>query len=133
MPSEDRSDALSRLRATLEDSYVPPAHVRLDTEAATTLLSRGLALGTVFPALTRGADAVIGNPPYATIGPREDSVALEQRFASLPAGNIPKSDYFPVFVEMMWRLTRPGHGSARRSNPALSRGKGRPLGSAFFR
>src|SRR5690606_10623571 len=52
------------------------------------------------------------NPPYATIGPRDDSVALEQRFASLLPGNVSRSDYFPLFVEMMWRLARPGSSAS---------------------
>lgn len=112
VPGEDRTAALGRLRATLEGSYVPPSSDRLDTEAATALFSRILVLGSVFPALTCGADSVIGNPPYATIGPRDDSVDLGQRFASLPVGSVSRSDYFPVFVEMMWRLARPGHSSS---------------------
>lgn len=111
-PSEDRSEALISLRAHLEDTYVQPSRVRLDAEAATSLFSRGFALGSVFPALSGGADAIVGNPPYATIGPRDDAAALEQRFASLLTGSVSRSDYFPVFVEMMWRLARPGHCSS---------------------
>jgi len=111
-PSEDRSEALHLLRAKISQSYVPPSSHGLDTEASTWLFSQGRALGNVFPSLTPGADALIGNPPYATIGPRNDSILLEQRFASLLPGNVSRSDYFPVFVEMMWRLTRPGRSAS---------------------
>ena len=111
-PCDNRAGPLTSLRATLADTYVPPSRDRLDTEAATTPFYRGVALGSVFPALTQGADAIVGNPPYATIGPRHDTAFLEQRFASLPAGNVAGSDYFPIFVEMMWRLTRSNRSSS---------------------
>ena len=112
-PGDDRSEDLASLRTALDDdTYVPPSSDRLDSAETTTLFSRGLDLGSAFPSLAQGADAVIGNPPYATIGPRDDAVALEQRFASLAAGNVARSDYFPVFVEMMWRLARPSRSSS---------------------
>lgn len=111
-PKEEHSGTLLQLRAALDHSYVPPSNECADTAAGTTLFSQGLALGTVFPGLTAGADVIIGNPPYATIGPRNDVVALEQRFAALPTGNVLRSDYFPLFVEMMWRLGRPNGSSS---------------------
>ena len=112
VPSEDGSSALGRLRITLDYFHIPPSTDRLDTETATTLFSRGIALGRVFPCLTKGAEAIVGNPPYAKIGPRDDSTDLEHRFASLPIGNVPKSNYFPVFIEMMWRLAQPACSSS---------------------
>ena len=103
-------DVLADLRKQIDDRYVEPSSTRPDV--ATTLFSHGLPLGDVFPALAAGAHVVVGNPPYATIGPREDAAALTRRFASLPAGHGAGWDYFPAFVEMMWRLTIPGHGSS---------------------
>ena len=111
-PTHDRTGSLTALRATLSDTYVPPASERLDTESAATPFDRGIVIGSVFPALAQGADAIVGNPPYATIGPGRDAAFLEQRFASLSAGNVAGSDYFPVFVEMMWKLTRPDRNSS---------------------
>ena len=108
----DRSESLAALRTTLADTCVPPASNRLDTELATTPFDRGVAIGSVFPALTQGADAIVGNPPYATIGPGRDAAFLERHFASLSAGNVAGSDYFPVFVEMMWKLTRSDRSSS---------------------
>ena len=111
-PEDDHAGSLADLRATLADTYVPPSSDRFDTEAAATPFDRGVAIGSIFPALARGADAVVGNPPYATIGPRRDTALLEQRFASLSAGNVAGSDHFPVFVEMMWKLTRPDRSAS---------------------
>ena len=111
-PPDDHSGTLASLRAALHDTYVPPSTDRLDTEEPAGLFSRGTPLGSAFPALAQGADAVIGNPPYAAIGPRNDAAALEQRVASLSAGNIAESNYFPVFVEMMWRFVRPDRSSS---------------------
>ncbi len=109
--NHDCADALARVRSRLDDGYLPPAAEQAAPVGATTLFSEGRSLGSVFPALAAGADVVIGNPPYAKIGPRADAAALERRFASISARTVAGSDYFPVFVEMMWRLARPG-GSA---------------------
>jgi hypothetical protein len=111
-PKEDRSAALCSLRASLGHAYQPPSPPEPDTERRAELFSEGHALGDVFPAIASGADVVIGNPPYATIGPREDHAALEQRFDSLLAGNVARSDYFPAFIEMMWLLARKDRSSA---------------------
>lgn len=111
-PDEDRSESLCSLRATLDDAYRPPSSDSLHKQAATDLFSRGIALGSAFPSLAQGADVVIGNPPYAGIGLRSDASFLERKFASLPVGNTGRSDYFPVFVEMMWRFARSGRSSS---------------------
>ncbi len=109
----DDSEALARLRARLDDEYVPPSSERPASAATTTLFHTDRrALGRTFPALSLGADIVIGNPPYARIGPRGDAVALAQRFASLPSGDTTRADYFPLFIEMMWRLARSGRSSS---------------------
>ena len=111
-PKHDRTGSLADLRKALADTWVPPSGARIDTEAATTPFDRDVAVGSVFPALAGGADAVVGNPPYAAIGPRDDAAFLERRFASLSAGNVVGSDHYPVFVEMMWKLARPGRSSS---------------------
>ena len=111
-PTRDCSGILSGLRKRLDDSYVPPSTEQLDTQAATTLFSEGRPLGNVFPSISSGADIVIGNPPYARIGPRDDAAALERRFESFSAGAVAGSDYFPVFVEMMWQFARPGRSAS---------------------
>ena len=111
-PKDDWLESLSALRIMLADTYVPPASRDLDLEPETAPFDRGVAIGSVFPALAQGADAIVGNPPYTTIGPGYDAAFLEQRFASLSAGNVAGSDYFPVFVEMMWKLTRPDRSSS---------------------
>lgn len=115
------------MRARLDDEYVPPSSERPASEAAATLFhTNRRALGRVFPALSPGADIAIGNPPYARIGPRGDAAALAQRFASLPSGNTTRADYFPLFIEMMWRLARPGRSSSGIVVPLSLACSGRP-------
>ena len=111
-PNDDLTVALASLRTILNDAYVPPSTDRFDTDEAETLFSRGTSLGSVLPALSHGADVLIGNPPYAAIGSRNDTLSLERRFASLTAGNVSGSNFFPAFVEMMWLLARPGRSSS---------------------
>ena len=110
--NQDCADALARVRSRLDDGYLPPAEGQATPERATTLFSEGRSLGSVFPALAAGADVVIGNPPYAKIGPRADAASLERRFASISARAVAGSDYYPLFVEMMWRLARPTRSAA---------------------
>ena len=112
-PGADRADdaaVLTDLRRRLDSRYVEAHPAPGDTTA--TLFSRGQPLASVFPTLAEGAHVVIGNPPYAPIGPRDDAAALTQRFASLPAGHRAGWDHFPAFVEMMWRLALPGRASS---------------------
>ena len=106
----DDAAALTDLRTHLDDCYVEPPPAPRDRPAA--LFSQGTPLGNVFPTLADGAHVVIGNPPYAPIGHRDDAPALTQRFASLPAGHRAAWDHFPAFVEMMWRLALPDRGSS---------------------
>ncbi len=112
-PGADRADdaaVLTDLRRRLDSRYVEAHPAPGDTTAI--LFSRGQPLASVFPPLAEGAHVVIGNPPYAPIGPRDDAAALTQRFASLPAGHRAGWDHFPAFVEMMWRLALAGRASS---------------------
>ena len=106
----DDAAALTDLRRQLDNRYVEPPPATRATTAA--LFSQGLPLRNVFPTLADGAHVVVGNPPYAAIGPRDDAPALTQRFASLPVGHRAAWDHFPAFVEMMWCLALPGRGSS---------------------
>jgi hypothetical protein len=62
-------------------------------------------IGDIFPDAVRGFDLLIGNPPYAPIGKRDDYPSLVSSYHSLSKV---ESSYnnFVLFVEMMWRLTR---------------------------
>lgn len=66
-----------------------------------------LSLAVHLPALTGGADVVLGNPPYADIGPRDDFAVLAGLFETVAATPTPKADLYPVFVEQMIRLSAP--------------------------
>lgn len=66
----------------------------------------------LFPGIGPGPRIVLGNPPYAGLGPRRDLPSLAGRFETLcPAG--PGADRHPLFVEQMVRL------AARESSGAL--------------
>lgn len=68
----------------------------------------GLNLGTIFPELRNGVEIVLGNPPYTRLGQRDDSGRLRAHFVSF-GGDVPSSGdaLYPLFIEMMWRLTAP--------------------------
>jgi predicted RNA methylase len=69
--------------------------------------ARRSLLGDRFPALAGGADVVMGNPPYADIGQRDDFAVLARVFETIAAVPTPKADLYPVFVEQMIRLSAP--------------------------
>ena len=110
--SDDRSAALAFRRAAIENAWVPRSRDGPVAQQATTLFPQATALGCVFPALARGADVIIGNPPYAAIGHRADAAALARRFSSLPGRNVAGANFYPAFVELMWKLARPDRSSS---------------------
>ncbi len=87
-------------------SYVPPSCSTIDIEAPTALFGMGVELSSFFPSIADGAGVLVGNPPYAAVGERDDAAALEHRYQSLASGRVANADLYPVFIEMMWRLTR---------------------------
>lgn len=110
--TQDGSAVLRELRASLASAFSPPAQRGLTATPTTDLFAASIALGAVFPQLGNGADAIVGNPPYAALGVRDDSIDLKNRYVSLPAGDISKANCFPLFVEMMWQLARTGSHSS---------------------
>ena len=64
------------------------------------------SLGALFPEAGEGFDVLIGNPPYADLGPRSDYAALRQEYKSLRGEKQMTGNIYPLFIEMMWRMTR---------------------------
>lgn len=80
--------------------------------------TRGIALRAIFPAVSEGFGLLVGNPPYAAIGNRMDMGDLAMRFRSLPSSPAGAcANLFPLFIEMMWRLTMPGRAVAALVTP----------------
>ena len=82
---------------------------------ATAKLRRGgweETVDTLFPERSGAAWHVVGNPPYAPLGPRTDLQFLRERFTAL-TGTTPtgSTNAFIPFTEIMWALSR-GQGSA---------------------
>jgi hypothetical protein len=67
-----------------------------------------VALGEIFPSISDGADIVLGNPPYADIGSRDDAPSLAARFATFAAVPRATADLYPIFLEQMVRLGKAG-------------------------
>jgi hypothetical protein len=70
-------------------------------------------LGRLFPEMNSGCDLLIGNPPYTELGIRKDLDRLVEEYATLRHSRLSGNEnIYLLFVEMMWRLTRPGHSAA---------------------
>ena len=70
-------------------------------------------LGRLFPEMSNGCDLLIGNPPYTRIGYRKDLDQLVEQYATLRHAKLSGNEnIYLLFVEMMWRLTKPGHSVA---------------------
>ncbi|MEI4234583.1 DNA methyltransferase [Roseovarius sp. D22-M7] len=64
-------------------------------------------LSDLFPLAKDGFDLILGNPPYADLGQRDDIFVLTQIFKTIAARPKSTADLYPVFVEQMVRLSRP--------------------------
>lgn len=65
---------------------------------------RRIPLALLFPALKRGPRMIIGNPPYADVGDRDDFAALGRAFETLAVKPQPSAEIYLAFVEQMTRL-----------------------------
>ena len=97
------------------NSFIAPVEEKLRTHDTGSLFrdvdDHFPPLGAVFPEAELGFDVLVGNPPYAALGSRDDSLILEREYKSL-GGVLSGSDLYPLFVEMMWRLTRQGQATS---------------------
>ena len=75
-------------------------------------------IAQVFPKILDGFDILVGNPPYAAMGERQDFDSLASRFASLNGAKVSQRvNLYPLFLEMMWKFTRPGCNAAALVTP----------------
>lgn len=71
-------------------------------------LDERVSLSALFPRMSPNALVVVGNPPYAKVGDRDDLPALNTVFGSLGNGIRPTSEVYLLFVQQMLRLPPPG-------------------------
>jgi len=75
-------------------------------------------LTQLFPNVSDGFSILVGNPPYTAIGERKDFDSLTPRFASLSGEKVTqRANLYSLFVEMMWRFTKPGCNAAALVTP----------------
>ena len=71
-------------------------------------------LDALFPECSTGFTTVLGNPPYSEL-PRDSQSGLRAAyFDSAPSSGERTSKYYPLFVEMMWKL-----GNVRSSSAGI--------------
>lgn len=115
VPWDEKARAALRIRMNCPHGEPPMPAVPRKAHAGGPLFGRNErpTLGRVFPELAAGAEMLIGNPPYADIGRRNDDEELAAEFTSLRGNQTAASqNLYPLFIEMMWRLTRPGRSAA---------------------
>lgn len=106
--NHEAAGARRQLKRKLASAYVPPAEADSHSFHGLPLFSAPLSLQERLPELAAGADVLVGNPPYADIGYREDADFLSKRFATFDQSrNRGKQDLYPLFIELMWQLTKP--------------------------
>lgn len=113
------SDIADRLKATpsgfVEATATPAAK---HSDDAGLFGNGGVSLCELFPALDGGFHVLVGNPPYAGFGGRTDFANLAGTFRALPdSAASARTNLFPLFIEMMWRLTTPGCAAAALVTP----------------
>lgn len=75
--------------------------------------SHRLPLTKLFPHIQDTPLAIVGNPPYSRLGPREDLTALASHFSTMAHRSNSGNETYPLFVEQMIRLasTPPATGT----------------------
>lgn len=103
---------LRRNFACVDTLRVDPSEARTDCvghgespQAQVSGIAGGrIPLSLLFPALRRGPRLIIGNPPYADVGDRDDFPALGRAFETLAVKPQPSAEIYLAFVEQMTRL-----------------------------
>ena len=116
---ESFSDIADRLSAT-PSGFVEAATAPMtqSSDDAGLFGNGGVSLSELFPAVDGGFHVLAGNPPYAAIGERTDFANLAGTFRALPdSAASARTNLFPLFIEMMWRLTTPGRAAAALVTP----------------
>ena len=62
------------------------------------------SISQLFPALKRGPTVILGNPPYADLGPRSDLTALGSVYETLAVKLDANAEIYLPFIEQMIRL-----------------------------
>lgn len=72
-----------------------------------------VSLQDLFPEIELGFDLLVGNPPYAALGESSADIKVAGRFASFAGISLSGTENICTpFIELMWRLTRPGRNAA---------------------
>lgn len=108
-------EARARIRHDLLEGRVPrhPGHAHPRRPEPNDLAlwqedGRCLPASELFPTITDGFALLVGNPPYARLGRRAKLIQRLMGYASIATAPVTDAaNAYPLFVEMMWRLTRP--------------------------
>lgn len=117
-PTVSRTSEYHRVVAALQrgrfvGQFSEPADI---VNEAAVLNAASLPVNAVFPEVIDGFDCILGNPPYAAISEGINVSQLDREFRSLPEKS-GTANFYPLFIEMMWKLTRPMRSSAALVTP----------------
>ena len=91
------SDSGGGIVAALASGQLPPADEGR-------VFEERVRLSRLFSNMPATGVVVVGNPPYSSVGEREDIHTLRKTFSSLGATGNAASESYPLFVEQMVRL-----------------------------
>lgn len=93
------------------DLWVEPKKQSLqNTQANFFAVQEMIKIGDLFSEVKDGFNIIAGNPPYSRLGERIDYDLLSQEYHSFINKRAGAHDETSLlFIEMMWRLTIPGH------------------------
>jgi hypothetical protein len=107
-----------QLLLSAEHWVEPKKQCLQNTQANLFAIQEMIKIGELFAEVKDGFNIIVGNPPYSRLGGRTDYDLLSQEYHSFTnrkAG--PNDDIFLLFIEMMWRLTVPGHNISSLVTP----------------
>jgi hypothetical protein len=110
--TESATDWIEPIEVTITDDTNPNPHDFGFSAAASVPLS------ALFSEARNGFNALVGNPPYAPLGQRPDYQSLASDYTCLARGKAAaRENCYPLFIEMMWRLTVSGNSAAAFVTP----------------
>ena len=92
--------------ADTNSHVIPQLDFKFEAGGRTTRHKDRVKISQLFPALNEGPDVIIGNPPYADLGNRDDYPALVSTFKTLSVKSHQNAEIYLAFLEQMVRLTR---------------------------
>ena len=104
MPPVEAWRSLRMNLACVDTLRIDPAEGGVEENATDLARNSRISISRLFPAMESGPTVILGNPPYADLGPRPDLGKLGSVYETIAIKPQPTAEIYLPFVEQMIRL-----------------------------